>query len=474
MLFNSYIFVFIFLPLVLLGWYGLNRFGKHKTAKIFLIGMSLWFYGYFNVYYLFIIVASILINYFISYLLTFFRTKTAGRIGLLVGIGINLALLFYFKYFDFFIENINYLFQTDFNLKHILLPLGISFFTFQQLSFIIDRCTGKAEHYSFTNYAAFVTFFPQLIAGPIVLYKELIPQFDDPEKQKFHADNFAKGISLFVLGLGKKVLLADTLALVTNFGFEQTYFLDAPSTLLVILSYTFQIYFDFSGYSDMAIGLGKMFGFTFRENFNYPYISSSMQEFWRRWHISVSTWFKEYLYIPLGGNRKGKFRTALNKLAVFFCTGLWHGASLNFIIWGLINGGFMMLESYKLINTEKWLKPLRHIYTMLVTILAFVFFRADTLGDACRFIGHMFNPTGGTSEKNAMFLSQITPVYVIMFAAAIIFSMPVWHTLRSKVKSKELLLYGETGSYVISLVLLAMCIITLSSASYNPFIYFRF
>ena len=257
MLFNSYIFVFIFLPLVLLGWYGLNRFGKHKTAKIFLTGMSLWFYGYFNVYYLFIIVASILINYFISYLLTFFRTKTAGRIGLLVGIGINLALLFYFKYFDFFIENINYLFQTDFNLKHILLPLGISFFTFQQLSFIIDRCTGKAKHYSFTNYAAFVTFFPQLIAGPIVLYKELIPQFDDPEKQKFHADNFAKGISLFVLGLGKKVLLADTLALVTNFGFEQTYFLDAPSTLLVILSYTFQIYFDFSGYCDMAAGPGR-------------------------------------------------------------------------------------------------------------------------------------------------------------------------------------------------------------------------
>ena len=226
MLFNSYIFIFIFLPLALLGWYGLNRIKKYETAKVFLTGMSLWFYGYFNTYYLFIIIASILINYFISYLLTFSKTKTTRQIGLFAGTGINLAILFYFKYFDFFIENINYLFRWDFNLKHILLPLGISFFTFQQLSFIIDRCTGKAEHYSFTNYSAFVTFFPQLIAGPIVLYKEIIPQFDDLQKRKFNIDNFAKGISLFVLGLGKKVLLADTLALATNFGFEQTYFLD--------------------------------------------------------------------------------------------------------------------------------------------------------------------------------------------------------------------------------------------------------
>ena len=249
------------------------------------------------------IIASILINYFISYLLTFSKTKTTRQIGLFAGTGINLAILFYFKYFDFFIENINYLFRWDFNLKHILLPLGISFFTFQQLSFIIDRCTGKAEHYSFTDYAAFVTFFPQLIAGPIVLYKEIIPQFDDLQKRKFNIDNFAKGISLFVLGLGKKVLLADTLALATNFGFEQTYFLDTPSTLLVILSYTFQIYFDFSGYSDMAMGLGYMFNIKLPTNFHSPYKACSVKELWQRWHITLSQLI--YKYIPYFGRKTG-------------------------------------------------------------------------------------------------------------------------------------------------------------------------
>lgn len=204
MLFNSYIFIFIFLPAVLLGWFGLNRVKKYELAKIFLTGMSLWFYGYFNTYYLFIIIFSILVNYFISFLMTFSKTLLTQRIGLITGILTNLTILFYFKYYDFFIENINYLFRSDYNLKHILLPLGISFFTFQQLSFIIDRCKGKAEHYSFMNYATFVTFFPQLIAGPIVLYKEMIPQFEDLKKRAFDISNFAKGISLFVLGLGKK------------------------------------------------------------------------------------------------------------------------------------------------------------------------------------------------------------------------------------------------------------------------------
>ena len=470
MLFNSYIFVFIFLPLVLLGWYGLNRFGKHKTAKIFLIGMSLWFYGYFNVYYLFIIVASILINYFISYLLTFFRTKTAGRIGLLVGIGINLALLFYFKYFDFFIENINYLFQTDFNLKHILLPLGISFFTFQQLSFIIDRCTGKAEHYSFTNYAAFVTFFPQLIAGPIVLYKELIPQFDDPEKQKFHADNFAKGISLFVLGLGKKVLLADTLALVTNFGFEQTYFLDAPSTLLVILSYTFQIYFDFSGYSDMAIGMGRMFGFDFMENFRYPYAAGSMQGFWRRWHISLSGWFREYLYIPLGGNRKGRTRIWLNRLLVFFFTGLWHGANWTFVVWGLFHGSFLMLETVFPKMTKK-MGVFRHVYVLLVVCVGFVIFRAESMGQAFMMLEVMFTKTAWTPAIAAAAASVCDMLFLCMLPVAAVCSMPLAEWIRNRKRFGGFL---QAISYLVSIPLLLACLVSLAGGTYNPFIYFRF
>lgn len=401
MLFNSYIFIFIFLPAVLFGWYGLNKLKKYELAKIFLTGMSLWFYGYFNTYYLFIIVGSILINYLISYLLTFCKTKKTNRLGLFAGIGANLAILFYFKYYDFFIENINYVFGTDFNLKHILLPLGISFFTFQQLSFIIDRCTGKAEHYSFTNYAAFVTFFPQLIAGPIVLYKEIIPQFDDLANRKFHISNFAKGISLFIIGLAKKVLLADVLALVTNFGFEQTYFLDSPSTLLVILSYTFQIYFDFSGYSDMAIGLGYMFNVRLPVNFNSPYKSCSVKELWQRWHMTLSRFFITYVYIPLGGSKKGKARTIFNTMAIFALSGLWHGANWTYVAWGIMQGLLVVWDNLGIIgvrgsqekNPSRFYIPrwLGWFFTFSFFNLSLFFFRSESMAHAFQMFKNLFS-----------------------------------------------------------------------------------
>lgn len=352
MLFNSYIFIFLFLPLALLGWYGLNKIKAYEGAKLFIAGMSLWFYGYFNLYYLTIIVVSILGNYLLSFLMKFSKTRLTRRIGLIVGLGLNLGLLFYFKYYDFFFENINALFHTDFVLKHILLPLGISFFTFQQLSFIIDRCTGKAEHYSFTNYITFVTFFPQLIAGPIVLYKEMMPQFEDVSNRRFNADNFAKGIVLFTIGLGKKVLLADVLALIVNFGFEQTLFLDTPSTLLVVLTYTFQIYFDFSGYSDMAMGLGKMFNIELPMNFNSPYKACSVKELWQRWHMTLSRFFIQYVYIPLGGSRKGKVRTLINTFMVFFLSGLWHGANWTYVAWGTMQGLLVIWDNLGLIGVK--------------------------------------------------------------------------------------------------------------------------
>lgn len=265
MLFNSYIFIFIFLPVTLIGWYGLNKLEQYKPASLFLSAMSLWFYAYFNVRYLAIILCSIGLNFLLSFLLTKIPAVSPAadnaaeqkkpllplnRIGLLAGLLLNLGILFYFKYYDFFIENINLAFHADFNLKHILLPLGISFFTFQQLSFIIDRALGRCEHYDFVNYLTFVTFFPQLIAGPIVLYKEIIPQFEDPERRRFDSASFARGVYLFVLGLSKKVLLADTFGLMANYGFAQTFSLDAISTIFVILSYSFELYFDFSGYSD--------------------------------------------------------------------------------------------------------------------------------------------------------------------------------------------------------------------------------
>ena len=400
MLFNSYIFIFLFLPLTLMGWYYLNSKKAYRTAKYFLAGMSLWFYGYFNIYYLAVIVVSILGNYLLSFLMKFSKTKLSSRIGLAAGLLFNLGFLFYFKYYDFFFENINALFHTNFTLRHILLPLGISFFTFQQISFIVDRCLGKAEHYSFVNYITFVTFFPQLIAGPIVLYKEMMPQFEDISNRRFNPDNFAKGITLFTIGLAKKVLLADVLALPVNFGFDQTAFLDTPSTLLVILAYTFEIYFDFSGYSDMAIGLGKMFNIELPVNFNSPYKACSVKELWQRWHITLSRFFIQYVYIPMGGSRKGKARTLLNTFIVFFLSGLWHGANWTYVAWGTMQGLLVVWDNLGIVGVKgsndkiparltipRWLG---WVLTFGFFNLSLFFFRSDSMANAFQMFRNIF------------------------------------------------------------------------------------
>lgn len=434
MLFNSFIFIFIFLPVALIGWYCLNRYKHYKLANFFLTAMSLWFYGYFNINYLAIIIVSIAVNYLLSALLNINKSALWNRIGhrvcLFAGIIFNLGLLFYFKYYDFFIENINMAFHTDFALKNILLPLGISFFTFQQLSFIIDRCLGRAEHYSLITYAAFVTFFPQLVAGPIVLHTEMIPQLNDVSNRKFNAQNFAQGIVLFVLGLGKKVLLADVLALAANYGFGQVYNLDALSTLAVILSFAFELYFDFSGYSDMAMGLARMFNIILPVNFNSPYKACSIKETWQRWHITLSRFFTTYVYIPLGGNRRGKLRTVLNILIVFFLSGLWHGAAWTFVIWGLIQGIFVAWDSLGIVGIkgrpEK--KPSKfHIpvwagwlFTFTVFNLLWVFFRSESIADAMQMFKNLlgFEYTGKIFDVASSL--DIAEFYVIKKAIQVI------------------------------------------------------
>lgn len=470
MIFSSPVFLFIFMTAV----YILSRIIPGITAKnVLLLIFSIFFYAYGEPKALVLMIISIFMNF--AFGLAMKPQNKARKAVLAISVILNLLMLGVFKYAGFTADMINLIPGVNIPVPSIALPIGISFYTFQAMSYVIDayKDPGYIQKNLF-KLALYITFFPQLVAGPIVKYYDFADQIDN---RTITPEMTAQGMRRFITGLSKKLLIANTMAVAADY----VYGLDSssismPLAWLGAISYLFQIYFDFSGYSDMAIGLGKMFGFTFKENFNYPYISQSMQEFWRRWHISVSTWFKEYLYIPLGGNRKGKLRTAFNKLAVFFCTGLWHGASLNFIVWGLINGGFMMIESYKIVNTDKWFKPLRHIYTMLVVVLAFVFFRADTLTDACTFIGNMFNPfavsDGGTGF--ALFMKQLTPIYIFMLCMAVVFSMPVWQTLRGKIKSKELIMYGEAGSYVISLVMLLLCIITLSSNSYSPFIYFRF
>lgn len=398
MLFNSYIFIFLFLPLALLGWYGLNKLKQYKFAQVYLVGMSLWFYAYFNVSYLGIILISCLVNFLLSFLLEhkkdFFEPTQRRKLLMWLGVLFNLGVLGYFKYYDFFLENINVALKTDFNLRHILLPLGISFFTFQQLSYVVDRCKGDAEHYDLVDYMTFVTFFPQLIAGPIVLHSEIMPQFRNASRRCFDSERFAKGITFFVIGLSKKVLLADLLAKPVEFVFENYSGLDTPSLLLGGLAYMLELYFDFSGYCDMAIGIGKLFGMDLPGNFDSPYKSSSVREFWRRWHMTLGRFFTMYVYIPLGGSRKGKVRTAINTMIVFTLSGLWHGANWTFVLWGVLHGICVVWDRMKptvSVKYQRISKAIGCVFTNLFVYLAWIIFRSDSISDAWEYIKNLFS-----------------------------------------------------------------------------------
>lgn len=428
MLFNSVFFITVFLPLSLFGWYLLQRLENPGFAKAFLTVMSFWFYGYYNVNYLWILLCSLAFNYGISFLMRrseraegIWRADKAGEADrakdawaadkaleagnaaqsatpgtgklrkLLLGAGIagNLGLLFYFKYFNFFIDNCNFFFHTDIRLEKIALPLGISFFTFQQLSFVIERYRGNAPHYHVLDYAFFISFFPQLVAGPIVLHSELVPQLQERKHRRFSAGLFYDGFTLFILGLAKKVLLADSLAVLVNAEFENIQALDSPSAWLVICWFTMELYFDFSGYSDMARGLARMFGLELPVNFDSPFKAVSMREFWKRWHMTLTRFLTQYIYIPLGGSRRGRTRQCVNVLIVFLASGLWHGADWTFVIWGLINGLALVFEIAfpKLRFPGKWIN---RIITFVTYAISLVFFRSDTLEEALLFLRKMF------------------------------------------------------------------------------------
>lgn len=345
MLFNSVIFITIFLPLALFGWFMLQKLENPAFAKAFLVGMSLWFYGYYNVYYLWILVVSMAANFCLSILFEKFPGAKGQKCLLVVGVGGNLGLLFYFKYFNFFVDNCNFFLHTDIRIEKIALPLGISFFTFQQLSFVVERYRKNAAHYPFLDYAFFVSFFPQLIAGPIVLHQELIPRLQERKNRSFSVEGFYDGAALFILGLAKKVLLADSLAVLVSAEYSNIAMLDTPSAWAVVCWFTMELYFDFSGYSDMARGIAGMFGFALPENFNSPFRAASVREFWRRWHITLTRFLTQYVYYPLGGNRKGRARKCLNLMAVFLLSGLWHGASWTYIVWGLMHGAAVVFET---------------------------------------------------------------------------------------------------------------------------------
>ena len=338
MLFNSHIFIFVFLPLVLAGWYGLNRIKWYKAAQGYLIGMSLWFYAYFDIHYLWTMLASCAVGYGFCFLIKKAEKERVRRILLAAGCLFHLGLLGYFKYSNFFLENINAAFGTKLALIGVLLPVGISFYTFQQLAYLIDCKRQDAPLYSFWDYLLFMVYFPQVLQGPILLHGELVPQFHEEARRRFDGVRFAAGIQHFVIGLAKKVLLADTLAKAVNFGYDNVAGLDSVSAVFLAVGYLFELYFDFSGYCDMAVGLGKMIGLEIVENFDSPFKSASVKEFWRRWHITLGRFFTKYVYIPLGGSKKGYVRMLVNTMIVFLLSGLWHGAAWTFVFWGLLHG----------------------------------------------------------------------------------------------------------------------------------------
>ncbi len=534
MLFNSYIFIFLFFPICLLGFYGLRQ-KNSVVAKIWLTGFSLWFYGYFNIRYLCIMIFSILMNYGVYMLIkkvdavmgmqtqsrnmaeSAVSTNKNKKLILFTGVSINLLLLFYFKYFDFFIENINAVFGSSFALRNILLPLGISFFTFQQISFLADTYRGELKECSFVDYALFVSFFPQLIAGPIVTHDEMLPQFKEIGKKKFDEDKFCRGLFIFVLGMGKKVLIADTFGVAVDAGYSMVESLSSVDAILVMLFYTLQLYFDFSGYCDMAIGIGKMMGIEIALNFNSPYKACNIIDFWKRWHITLSRFFTKNIYIPLGGNRKGAARMYMNLFLVFFLSGVWHGAGWNYILWGVMHGVLYCVtrwwqvrakaRSVRNINAGDVVEAKKepeiadqpkksvgkifvHVCKVLATFVyvnvAWVFFRSSSIEQAVTLFKRMF--TGGVALPveaiyDAFNLDEFWYVmkvlhltdfgfsnYILMIAFTVVILIVIFfgknvHELAEKCKLSWI-------SAVVVAVVFIWCVVSLSGVS--TFLYFNF
>ncbi len=392
MVFNSYVFVLVFVPLVVTVYHFINSRGAYTAAKAFLLMASLFFYAFDNPFSLIILLASILVNYFIAdFLLKKEAQEGIRRLFLALGIILNICALLWFKYLGFFSDMINSLFNAGLKVKSVLLPLGISYFTFSQISYLVDKYREPESRYSLLDYSLYVSFFPKITVGPIALAGDLIPQFNDPSRKKVNPNNIAGGLVIFASGLAKKVLLADNLAPYVTWGYSNIGVLGPINALIVMLAFTMQIYFDFSGYCDMAKGICLMIGIDLPDNFMSPYTAVSVSDFWKKWHITLTGFFTKYVYIPLGGNRKGKVRTYINMFVIFFLSGLWHGASYNYIIWGLIHGIGITLSKILKDKTARLPKILRQAGTFIFVNITWVFFRAPTLSEAVEFFRQFIN-----------------------------------------------------------------------------------
>lgn len=466
MVFSSTIFLCVYLPLVLLGYYICPKKGRN----LFLLIVSLVFYAWGEPKYVFLMIFSILVNYIFGRLMD----KNRGRqkrmkLLLVLSVVIDLGLLSVFKYTDFIITNVNAIFGSSFDLLKIALPIGISFYTFQAMSYTIDVYRNDVRvQKNLIDFGMYITMFPQLIAGPIVRYADVQDQLAD---RSVTTADFSEGVMRFVVGLGKKVLLANQMGAV----WSEIYALGGDVSALMAwtgaIAYTFQIYFDFSGYSDMAIGLGRMFGFKFPENFRYPYQSVSITDFWRRWHITLSTWFKEYLYIPLGGNRCGLARQALNLLIVWSLTGFWHGAGWNFVMWGLYYFVILFIEKLFLLKAlDKLPKLFRHVYALLLIVIGWVIFASDDVSVLLPYLGSMFGANGAVGGMDVYTLFTKAALLIICCVASTELPKRLFLSATGAMNEKA----AFTIKSVLTIALLALSMILLIGDSYNPFLYFRF
>ena len=474
MLFSSNIFLFLFLPCVLFVYYILLRKSR-KLQNAFLFAASLFFYAWGEPTFVLVMAGSILMNWFFGYVIGLDDTRsTRARTALTIGLIMNLIVIFIFKYLMFTLGNINSLFGMDLTVPVIELPIGISFFTFQSMSYLVDvyRKDGRVQK-NLINVGLYIAFFPQLIAGPIVRYNTIDLQIAG---RKESMDLFSSGVERFILGLGKKVLIANTMAVVADYAFDNPDNLSALLAWLGAVAYTFQIYYDFSGYSDMAIGLGRMFGFEFEENFNYPYISRSITEFWRRWHMSLGTWFRDYLYIPLGGNRtKTKARHIFNIFVVWLCTGIWHGANWTFIAWGLMYFCLLIFEKYSgydVNDREGRRHFIKHCYTLLFVIFGWVLFRAESITAAFEYMGSMFGK--GVPLINDGFLEYFRQSLVYLVLAAVGSTPAVSRVLRMRDGKGAKAGAFNVAGIAFLLIVFVVSVSFIVKDTYNPFIYFNF
>ena len=468
MVFSSIIFMFTFLPLSLLLYYIMPR----KFKNLMLLMISLVFYAWGEPVYVLLMIFTIIFDYIMALIIDRNREdKVKSKVIFIATVGVNLLILGFFKYYGFLIDNINLLFNLNLQYTNLALPIGISFYTFQTLSYVVDVYLDKVKvQKSLISFALYVTMFPQLVAGPIVKYSDIDYQLTN---RKESINKFGQGVDRFIIGLGKKVLLANNIGIIWTT--IQGMNIDSISVLtswIGIIAYTFQIYFDFSGYSDMAIGLGKMFGFEFIENFNYPYISTSISEFWRRWHISLGTWFREYVYIPLGGNRVSTLKHIRNLFVVWLLTGLWHGASWNFVVWGLYYGFILFMEKIILHKVlSKTPKIIKHIYTMLLVMIGWVLFGSVDLTSALEYLKVMFGLSGNALVDNSAIYYLYTNIKLLIILT--LCSTPIISIIFRQIIKKGKTV-GILFAVSINIIIILISIAYLVNETYNPFLYFRF